>query len=98
ANPRVLAMLPFAAIVAAYLAGSSFRLAANPEDKLMPPPAGMAQVWTDMAFKEDTRTGGGLFWSDTRASLVRLCTGLAIATTLALAFGLALGMLPYAHS
>jgi NitT/TauT family transport system permease protein len=97
-NPRVLAMIPFAVLVAVYLVGSNVRLAGNADDKLMPPPAMMARTWSDMALKEDARTGDVLFWSDTRASLVRLGAGLAIATSLALAFGLALGMLPYAES
>jgi NitT/TauT family transport system permease protein len=90
--------VPFALLLGAYLAGSSVRLAANPDDKLMPAPTAIAETWTRMAFEEDTRTGELVFWTDTRASLVRLGTGLAIATTLALAFGLALGMLPMADS
>lgn len=97
-SPRALAMVPFAFLVAAYLAGSAARMSANPDDKLMPPPAAMAEAWSGMALAEDVRTGDVLFWSDTRASLVRLGTGLAIATSLALTFGLAIGMLPYAAS
>jgi NitT/TauT family transport system permease protein len=97
-SPRVLAVVPFALLVAAYLVGSSMRLAANPEDKLMPAPAAMAQAWTGMALREDARTGDYIFWTDTRASLLRLGAGLAIATSLALGFGLVLGMLPVASS
>jgi len=81
-----------------YLLGSSFRLAANPTDKLMPPPSAMAQAWSTMAMQEDTRTGQYLFWEDTKASVVRLGIGLGIATLLAMAGGLALGMLPYAEA
>ena len=39
---RALAVVPFALVVAAYLAGSAMRLAENPGDKLMPAPATMA--------------------------------------------------------
>jgi NitT/TauT family transport system permease protein len=98
ASPRALAVVPFALLLGLYLVGSSVRLAANPEDKLMPAPAAMAEAWSGMALEEDTRTGTLLFWQDTAASLVRLGAGLAIATTLALVFGLALGMLPVASS
>ena len=98
ASPRVLAVVPFALLVGVYLVGSSMRLAANPEDKLMPAPAVMAEAWSGMAFEEDTRTGEYIFWTDTRASLLRLGAGLTIATSLALAFGLTLGMLPVASS
>jgi NitT/TauT family transport system permease protein len=98
ASPRVLAVVPFALLVGVYLMGSSMRLAANPGDKLMPAPAVMAEAWSSMAFEEDTRTGEYIFWTDTRASLLRLGAGLAIATSLALAGGLALGMLPIVSS
>lgn len=91
-------MVPFALMVACYLVGSSVRQAANPGDKLMPPPAAMGQAWSDMALHPDTRTGDVIFWTDTRASLRRLATGLTIATTLALASGLAIGMLPAADA
>jgi NitT/TauT family transport system permease protein len=98
ASPRVLAVLPFAVVLGVYLVGSSVRLAANPGDKLMPAPAAMAEAWTGMALEEDTRTGQLLFWTDTAASLTRLGAGLAIATSLALVSGLALGMLPFANA
>jgi len=97
-NPRVLAAVPFALLLGAYLIGSSVRLAANPGDKLMPAPAVMAEAWSGMALTEDVRTGDVLFWSDTRASLVRLGMGLAIATSLALVVGMTIGMLPYAET
>ena len=95
-NPRVLAAVPFALLLGAYLVGSSVRLAANPTDKLMPAPAVMAEAWSTMALHEDTRTGEMLFWTDTRASLVRLGLGLTIATSLALVVGMTIGMIPYA--
>jgi len=90
--------VPFAILALLYLMGSSVRLAANPADKLMPPPAAMAEAWSAMALHEDARTGRLLFWDDTQASLARLGIGLGIATTLALAAGLTLGMLPYAEA
>lgn len=97
-NPRALALVPFALLAVVYLVGSSVRQAANPGDKLMPPPAAMAEAWSTMALTRDTRTEEVLFWTDTEASLVRLGTGLAIATSIALVAGLTLGMLPYAES
>src|SRR3569832_407632 len=94
ASPRALAAVPFALLVAAYLGGSAMRQTANPGDKLMPSPSAMAKTWSEMALSEDTRTGEVLFWTDTSASLVRLATGLSIATSLALVPGQLLGMQP----
>jgi NitT/TauT family transport system permease protein len=97
-SPRALAVVPFALLLGVYLVGSGMRLAANPSDKLMPKPAAMAEAWSGMALEEDARTGDYLFWTDTKASLLRLGSGLAIATSLALVAGLTLGMLPVANS
>jgi NitT/TauT family transport system permease protein len=97
-RPRALSVLPFVALALVYLVGSNVRLAANPGDKLMPSPSAMASAWSDMALHEDVRSGDLLFWADTEASLVRLGTGLGIATSLALVVGLTLGMLPFAEA
>lgn len=94
----VLAVLPFLVLLVAYLAGSDMRLAANPSDKLMPSVSKMSETFTRLAFEPDARSGDYLFWTDTRASLVRMGLGLGIATSLALVAGLAIGVLPYVRA
>ena len=91
-------MLPFAAIAIFYVIGSEVRLSQNAADKLMPALSSMWSAWSAMALEIDTRSGGYLFWVDTGASLLRMGLGLAIATIIALAAGVAIGMLPYARS
>ncbi|QPM88827.1 ABC transporter permease [Pseudooceanicola algae] len=93
----VLMILPFAALAIAYAVGSEIRLAANPQDKLLPAPS---QIWDTAVrlFTEgDRRTGRILLWYDTGASLGRLAIGVAISALSALVFGMAIGMLPYAR-
>lgn len=94
----VLAGLPFALAIAAYLIGSDMRLAANSADKLLPPFSTIAEAVKQYAFTEDQRTGLYFLWSDTAASLFRLLTALAISTLIALVFGVVTGMLPIARS
>ncbi len=89
-----LAALPFVLLAIAYFAGSSMRLAENPNDKLLPALPSMAQAVKHMAFEIDVRTGTNLMLSDTAASLGRLLSALAISTAAALAFGIVIGLLP----
>jgi NitT/TauT family transport system permease protein len=91
----LLALLPFAVVLAAYLFGSFTRLSANPNDKLLPGLASFADAIQRMAFVPDPRTGEFLLWSDTLASLVRIFMGLGISTAIALVMGLIVGMLPH---
>ncbi|WP_337270715.1 ABC transporter permease [Oryzifoliimicrobium ureilyticus] len=93
-----LAVLPFALLLVAYTIGSVERLAANPNDKLLPGLSGLAEAINRMALMPDTRTGEILLWSDTLASLERLGAGLGIATLIALIVGLIIGILPYARA
>lgn len=96
-NPRLrlgLAVLPFLLLLVVYLMGSDARLAENPDDKLLPSFAQMAETMHRYALEEDPRTGEWLFWQDTLASLKRLGMGLGVATAVALTLGLALGTLP----
>ncbi|MGV2016986.1 ABC transporter permease [Agrobacterium sp. 22-223-1] len=93
-----LAVLPFAAVLIAYTVGSAARLAENANDKLLPGFAGLADAINRLAVIPDARTGDILLWTDTAASLVRLFSGLGIATAMALAIGMLIGMLPYARS
>ena len=93
-----LAALPFAAVLIAYTIGSATRLAENANDKLLPGLTGFADAINRMAFIPDARTGDIVLWADTIASLIRLFSGLGIATAIALTVGMLIGMLPYARS
>jgi NitT/TauT family transport system permease protein len=88
-------MMPFVLLIAAYLAASSARLAANPGDKLLPSPATLAGTMHRYAFEEDERTGDILLWTDTSASLKRLLTALGVSALLGVTFGVAIGVIPY---
>ena len=90
----ILGVLPFLLVLLAYTIGSGLRLAENPTDKILPAFATMGEAIKQYAFMADPRTGDVLLWSDTAATLSRLLAGLAIATLLALVFGVAIGMLP----
>jgi NitT/TauT family transport system permease protein len=90
----LLAIIPFVLIAMLYVVGSAERRAANPDDKLLPPVAEMADTSRRLAFEPDRRTGDVVLWVDTAASLQRLAIGLGIATLAGLCFGLALGLVP----
>ena len=89
-----LALLPFVALLFAYVIGSSIRLAENPNDKLLPSFAAMGEAMYHYALQPDPRTGQYLLWSDTAASLTRLLIGLAISASFALVVGIVIGLLP----
>jgi NitT/TauT family transport system permease protein len=90
----LLAFIPFVLIAMLYVVGSAERRAANPDDKLLPPVAEMAETSHRLAFEPDRRTGDLVLWTDTAASLQRLAIGLGVATLVGLCFGLALGLVP----
>ncbi|MDH0894562.1 MULTISPECIES: ABC transporter permease [unclassified Pseudomonas] len=90
----LLVLLPFALLLFAYFTGSAARQAENPNDKLLPSAAQMASAVDRLAFTEDKRTGGYLFWQDSAASLKRLGMGIGIAALAGLALGIAAGVLP----
>jgi NitT/TauT family transport system permease protein len=90
--------LPFVLVAIAYFAGSSARLAQNPNDKLLPALPSMVQAVKQMAFEVDPRTGSYLMASDTVASLGRLGAALAISTVAALVLGIVIGLLPGANA
>src|SRR5580658_2688187 len=91
----VLSLLPFAVLLAAYLAASHVRLAANPEDKLLPAPATLVEAIHRFALEEDERSGTILLWTDTAASLKRLLTALGISASIGMALGIIVGVIPY---
>ncbi|PPQ43818.1 ABC transporter permease [Rhodopseudomonas palustris] len=93
-----MAALPFVLVIIAYLLGSGARLAENPNDKLLPALSSMGLAVKQMAFQLDARTGSYLMWVDTLASMERLAAALAISTSLALVFGIVIGLLPAANA
>ncbi|MDB5686288.1 MAG: lipid kinase [Rhizorhabdus sp.] len=90
----LLGALPILLLVLLYLFLAAQRHAANPLDKILPLPGGMAEAMSALLFQPDQLTGQLVFWADTLASLQRLGIGLGIATLAALAVGLLLGVLP----
>lgn len=91
-----LACLPFLLLLLVYIIGSEARLAANPNDKLLPSFKSMGEALAQYALQADPRTGVYLLWSDTLASLTRLLSALAISTVIALVAGIVVGLLPVA--
>ncbi|ERJ17754.1 ABC transporter permease protein [Salinisphaera shabanensis E1L3A] len=89
-----LALLPFLLIAFVYLSASSARLAENPNDRLLPSPAKMADTMHGLATEANVRTGSIPLWADTAASLKRLGIGVGISAFAALVFGLFSGGLP----
>ena len=90
----LLGSLPILLLVLLYLVLAAQRHAANPLDKILPLPGGMAKGMAALLFQADQLTGQLIFWADTLASLQRLGLGLGIATLAALMVGLVLGVLP----
>ncbi|MBI1239751.1 MAG: ABC transporter permease subunit [Alphaproteobacteria bacterium] len=100
-NRRVaiaLATLPFILSILIYLVFSAARLAENPNDKVLPAPSSFVETFERYVLEPDVRTGDYLLWSDTLASLYRLGSGVAIATLVALVFGIGLGLVPVVGS
>ena len=92
---RLLAIAPFIGLAAAYFAASAVRLAANPDDKLLPGLPQMASAIGQMLFHRDMATGQYLMLSDTLVSLDRLLSGLAISVAISFVLGITVGMVPY---
>jgi NitT/TauT family transport system permease protein len=90
----LLILLPFVLLLTLYFMGSAMRLADNPNDKLLPSAAQMADAVDRLAFTEDKRSGGYLFWQDTASSLQRLGLGIGIAAIAGLCLGVLAGILP----
>lgn len=90
----LLGALPILLLVLLYLFLAMQRHAANPMDKVLPLPDGMARAMAALLFVPDQLTGQLVFWADTLASLQRLGIGLGIATLSAVVVGLLLGTLP----
>ena len=93
-----LLMVPFVLVLIAYALGSEQRRAINPADKLLPAPSQIVDTAARLVTEPDRRSGEILFWKDTGSSLRRLAIGVGLAATIGLVFGLAIGLLPYAHA
>ncbi|MGJ7508070.1 ABC transporter permease [Variovorax sp. GT1P44] len=93
-NSVFLLLMPFILLIVIYFCGSTARLADNPDDKLLPSAAQMADAVRMYAFAEDKRTGDYLLWVDTAASLKRLGIALVISAAIALLLGILLGSIP----
>lgn len=85
-------LLPFALLLAAYVAASQHRLADNPQDKLLPSLAQMGQAVQLAALEPDRRTGEFVLFADTLASLKRLALGVGSAALFGLLVGLNMGL------
>lgn len=88
----LLTVLPFAMLLAIYATASAVRHRDNPDDKLLPAAAQMADAAHRMAFTEDSRAGRVLLWQDTASSLRRMALGLALAALAGMLLGLNMGM------
>lgn len=93
-----LAALPFLLLLLGYIFASDLRLAANPNDKLLPGFGTMAESIKQLAIIPDQRTGDYILVKDTIASLELLLTALAISTAIALIVGVIIGLLPVANA
>lgn len=90
----LLGVLPFLILGIVYLVASDARLAANPNDKLLPSLTSLSDAIGRVAFEPSKRTGEIELWADTWASLRRLAQGVGLAALIGLVFGVALGAVP----
>lgn len=94
----LLGALPFLILLVIYLISSDARLAANPNDKLLPSLTSFADAIHRFAFEPSRRTGQIVLWADTASSLIRLSLGLGFSALAGLLFGIATGVIPYARA
>ncbi len=94
----LLGLVPILAVIVLYLLASDARLAANPNDKLLPSLQSFAEAIQRLALQPDARSGEYLLWADTLASLTRLALGLALSALIGLVFGVLTGLIPYARA
>lgn len=94
----LLAAAPFVVVAALYLINSELRLAANPNDKLLPSLVQIGEAMNRLALQPSGRTGVYEFWGDTLASLRRLALGVGLSALIAVVFGVASGIIPYVRA
>lgn len=90
----LLAAIPFLVVVGLYLAASQTRLAANPQDKLLPSVATMVDAIKRTVFLPDQRSGKYLLAADTLSSLKRIGAGMSLAAAVSLLLGVNMGLFP----
>ena len=90
----MLALAPFALLIAVYLVGSHLRLAANPDDKILPSLPQMADAVDRLAFNPDPRSGEYVMLRDTLSSLKRLALGIGLAAAVGLLLGMNMALFP----
>lgn len=96
---RILAgLVPIIGLLIVYGALSAARFEANPNDRVLPTFAAMADAAIRLSTQVDARTDQITLISDTLASLYRLFMGAGIATLSALVLGIALGVVPTVRS
>jgi len=93
-----LTLVPFVAVLVAYMIGSEIRLAENPADKLLPAPSTIGETAQRLFTEPDKRSGRILLWHDTAISLQRLAIGTGLSALIGLVFGLLIGLLPHARA
>lgn len=91
---RALALAPFVLLIAVYLAASHVRLAENPDDKILPSVAQMADAVERLAFTRDARSGELVMLADTLSSLQRLALGIGLAALVGLLLGMNMALFP----
>ena len=93
-----LMIVPFIAVLLAYVVASDIRRSANPADKLLPAPTQIMATAERLVTTPDKRSKKILFWQDTGASLRRLALGVGIAAAIGLVAGISIGLLPFARA
>ena len=91
----VLSMMPFMLLIVAYLAASSARLAANPGDKLLPRPPHSPRPYIDTRSRRMSAAATSCCGAIRAASLERLLIALGLSALMGVAFGVAIGVIPY---
>lgn len=87
-------LVPLLLVTILYASCSAFYLAGDPNGKIMPSFAMMANRVGELAFTLDPRTHTYLLWADTVASLSRFMTGLALAAIIGLFWGMNTAVFP----
>jgi NitT/TauT family transport system permease protein len=89
-----LSCLPFILLALLYFTGSSIRQKENPQDKILPTLSTMVDSISNLAFKEDPRSGEYILLNDTKSSLFRLGVGMLVASITGFLLGINMGLFP----
>lgn len=94
----LLGTLPFVLAIVVYLIASHLRMAANPNEKLLPNVSALGSAIHRVAVEPSRRTGQVVLWADTASSLRRLGLGIGISALMGLTFGVLTGLIPYVRA